>query len=310
MMERRVLTHIEESLCNGCGACVEVCPSDTLAMVEGKARVVGETSLQCGHCAAVCPTGAVTVDGMDPKMQEFYSAPPEAVEEARPPSFASLAKLMLYRRSCRVYHRRPVDRATLSDLVKIGASAPSGTNCQMWTFRVIPDRSSVVELGSAVARFYSQLNFLSALPPARWFSKLVMNDELGLYYREYRDRIKKGIEEFRTSGRDLLFHGAPAAIMIGSRPPASTPGEDALLAAQNILLAAETLGLGTCLIGLVVEAIKNDFRIRKTLGLARGERIHAVVAVGHPKLRYARPAGRRAQRMEWWQKSFDGGVGG
>jgi nitroreductase len=270
-------------------------------MVDGKARVVGSTSLQCGHCAAVCPTEAVWVEGIDPDMTRFSAASAETIAAAEPPSFASLARQMLLRRSCRVYQDRPVDRDTLSDLVKIGVSAPSGTNCQRWTFHVLPDRAATFALGKKVARFYSQLNLLSALPPARWFSKVFMNDELGMYYREYRERIKKGLRDYHTQGRDQLFHGAPAAILIGSRPPASTPKEDAMLAAQNIALAAESLGLGTCLIGLVVEAIRNDPRICKALALAPGESIHAVIAVGHPTYHYLRPAGRRSVPIHWWR---------
>jgi hypothetical protein len=56
-----------------------------------------------------------------------------------------------------------------------------------------------------------------------------------------------GIRELlRSPGFDIL-HGAPALIVIYSRTPAGV--SDCYLAAENILLAATTLGLGSCPIG-------------------------------------------------------------
>ena len=57
---------------------------------------------------------------------------------------------------------------------------------------------------------------------------------------------------------DRLFHGAAAAILVTGRRQASCPAEDALLATQNILLAAHAMGLGSCLIGFAVEAMRRD----------------------------------------------------
>jgi len=56
---------------------------------------------------------------------------------------AGLARLMASRRSCRNYSDRPIDRAILEDLVGIGITAPSGTNCQYWTFTLLPERRHV-----------------------------------------------------------------------------------------------------------------------------------------------------------------------
>jgi nitroreductase len=53
------------------------------------------------------------------------------------------------------------------------------------------------------------------------------------------------------------------------------------------------MGLGTCLIGFAVEAVRRDARIARALGLATGERIHAAIALGWPDERYATTALRK-----------------
>src|ERR1035437_3601334 len=60
---KRTIIKIDESLCNGCGACVSGCHEGALQMIEGKARMVSE--LYCdglGACIGDCPVGAITLE--------------------------------------------------------------------------------------------------------------------------------------------------------------------------------------------------------------------------------------------------------
>ena len=118
-------------------------------------------------------------------------------------------------------------------------------------------------------------------------------DALDRYYRRYYKTTQKALAEWQESGRDRLFHGASALIIVGSAPEASCPMEDALLATQNILLAAHCLGLGTCLIGFAVEAIKRNPSLKTFIGIPPNESVYAVIALGYPSERYQRPAGRK-----------------
>ena len=69
--------------------------------------------------------------------------------------------------------------------------------------------------------------------------------------------------------------------------------EDALLASQNILLGAHSLGLGSCIIGFAVEAIKRDRQIRKLLQIPNYESVYAVIALGYPAEKYQRTGLRK-----------------
>ena len=290
----KVTTVIDQDLCIGCGLCVEVCPSATLSVEAGKAVVTGEKSIGCGHCAAICPVGAVTVGAIDAHGYDFATF--SLADKWLPPGesdIQALAALMLSRRSSRQYEDRPVGRDNLDDLIRLAISAPSGTNSQCWTFTVLDSRGQVEKFGTRVAQYFKKLNQLAKNPLARLVSRYFGGDGLGNYYRRYYKTIRDGISEWENGGHDLLFHGAPAAILVGAETGASCPMEDAMLASQNILLAAHAMGLGTCLIGFAVAAMKQEPAIKDTVGIPRDEQIYAVIALGYSKEKYQHIAGRK-----------------
>ncbi len=301
-MELPFQTTIDEPLCNGCTLCVTACPADIFTMVGKVARATGPTDrcIHCDHCAAICPTAAVRVATVSDEAVALSTIPTPDPPAERP-SPASLVRLMRDRRSCRMYRDKPVDRAVLEDLVRIGITAPNGTNSQVWTFTLLPTRHAMLRFGELTARFFKQLNFAVRLPPVRLASRIFAGDALGQYYRENYERVREALDDYDRTGRDLLFHGAPAGIFIGAKPGGTTPREDALLAAQNIVLAAEAMGLGTCLVGYAVEAMANDPRIKREIGIPAEERVYAAIAIGHPKAPWKRPAGRRAVTPRYWE---------
>lgn len=302
MMNTAVSTIIDREQCTGCGLCVKVCPFGTITMEDGKAAVTGDRSLNCGHCAAVCPVDAVQVTSIDQDLSHFSTFEPDHrwLPYGEFDS-AQLIRLMASRRSCRNYKDTPVDRSLLEDLVKIGVTAPSGTNCQGWTFTILPTRDAVTALGARVAGFYAKLNRLAEKRFFREFLKVLGKKELANYYRDYYEYVEQGLAEWKKSGRDPLFYHAPAAMVIAQTSDATLPKEDSMLASQNILLAAHSMGLGTCLIGMAVEAMKRDKGIQRFLGIPDRETVYSVIAVGYPNEKYHTQAGRKKVPVRYFQ---------
>ena len=271
-------------------------------MQNEKAVVTGDGSIQCGHCAIVCPVDAVTVNAVDKESSRFSTF---TQENSWLPfgefDTVELVRLMGSRRSCRNYLSKPVDRAILDDLIKIGVTAPSGTNSQSWTFTVLPSRKAVVDLAGRIAVYFGKLNRVSENRYVRRFLKLIGKPELDCYYSEYHDTVEAALTDWKTSGIDRLLHGATAAIIVGSRPGASCPAEDALLATQNILLAAHSMGLGTCLIGFAVQAMRRDIRIKRVLGIPDDEIVYSVIALGYPDERYRQVGVRKKYVQRYYE---------
>ena len=61
-MSRQII-HIDEELCNGCGACAAACHEGAIGMVDGKAKLLLEHHCDgLGDCLPACPTGAITFE--------------------------------------------------------------------------------------------------------------------------------------------------------------------------------------------------------------------------------------------------------
>ena len=293
-LSREVTTIIDPDRCIGCGLCIPVCPKETLVIEAGKAVIQGTESLNCDHCAAACPVEAIRVTAVDPTQPQFqtFSADTRWLPHGRFDT-ATLVNLMGSRRSCRNFSDRPVDRPLLEDLVKVGITAPSGSNCQPWTFTILPDREAVNRLGRRVGDFFRKTNHMAENRWLRTGLKLIGKPELDTYYRLHYPTVKMGLAAWDRGERDLLFHGATAVIVVAADNDASCPSEDALLATGNMLLAAHAMGIGTCLIGFVIEAMRRNKSIVRMLGIPDHEIPHAVIALGWPNETYQRVAGRK-----------------
>jgi len=164
------------------------------------------------------------------------------------------------RRSIRSYETRPVPREMLRTIIEAANHAPSGMNTQPWRFVVVEDLGLRKKLRD------------TAIPNTRKFLETSVKTSNPQRY----EMIMKRYEELE----DPIYYGAPAIVfVIGSGRHAA---EACPLACGNMMLAAQSLGLGTCWVKFGSMVTDNP-EIVKALGLKSDETIYGPVLVGYPK---------------------------
>ncbi len=282
--------------CTGCGRCIGACPKSVITQSGDTVAATGEGCIMCAHCYCVCRFGAVdfgkALCGLSIKSFPYkpeYIAPGKA-------SPGMLVNLVRSRRSIRRFTPEPVPAQTLFDLVEFAATAPSGSNTQNWEFTVLSSRESVYRLALEIGKFFFRLNGLAANPLVRWGSVPFLGMKLVRYYANNYRNVKKGLEE-AAQGKDLLFHGATALILVHSDGGGSMPHYDAQYASYNITLLAHALGLGSCYIGYASESINGSVQLRRYLGIPDRHKVYAAVALGHPDVTYCNFPLRKPYRL-------------
>lgn len=273
---------IDRKRCTVCRRCIEICPKKVLAERDGTVAPTVDECMLCSHCLAVCPAQAI---GFDPAVLEEprfsgFAYKPSIVQPGQGKA-DDLVNLFRSRRSTRRFLDKAVSRAVLDDLLNFAITAPSGSNCQEWQYIVINGRDQVWALAQEIKSFFIKLNRLARNPLVRWLSVPFIGRALVNYYRDHYESVVMALEKSET-GIDLLFHGAPALVIIHSGMDGSTPLEDAQYASYNMCLLGHVLGLGTCYIGYAVEAINRDSGLRRYLSIPAGHRVHTVLALGYP----------------------------
>lgn len=167
-------------------------------------------------------------------------------ETTAPTSENAVIETILARRSIRRYTTRPVEREKLELIVKCGINAPSGLNKQPWEVRVVDNAAYI--------------------------------DSLTALYVKANPKVAED-----TTFRNM-FRNAPAVIFIAS--PSNGSGQlDCGLLGENMLLAAQSLGLGTCCLGGPTRFMKEASEAApylEKLGFSEDYTLLYAIGVGYP----------------------------
>jgi nitroreductase len=163
------------------------------------------------------------------------------------------------RRSIRAYEPKPVSRDLLMTIIAAANQAPSGMNTQPWRFVVVESQELKKKLVEcAVPNSKKYLEPLKEKNPARY----------GLLMKRYEELS------------DPVYYSAPAIVFIlgaGAYASDSCP-----LACENLMLAAHSLGLGSCWVKLG-SLITDNPEIVSALELKEGESIFGPILIGYPQ---------------------------
>jgi nitroreductase len=101
-------------------------------------------------------------------------------------------------------------------------------------------------------------------------------------------------------GVDRLFYRAPAVVACHFNPmSATTPEMDPGLAAMQMVLMAEVLGLGTCFSSFFAFAVDESEELREALHIPGDHKVPFSFVVGYPDVKYIRFTARKSAQVEW-----------
>ena len=161
------------------------------------------------------------------------------------------------RRAVRSYEDKPVPESALTTLLEAAVYAPSAINLQPWKFTVVTSKATMKQLSDI-----AKPALLRTIPD-------VGNGAFA--------NLKKSLNDPQYN----IFYKAPLLIFV-SGAKGRFDIYDCTMAAQNMMLAAYSIGLGSCWIGTAV-AMANEPKIKAELGVPDDHQVHAAIIFGYPK---------------------------
>jgi nitroreductase len=161
-------------------------------------------------------------------------------------------EVIRHRRSIRQYEARQISDSELNAILEVALFAPTAMNQQKWHFSVVQNKSALAKMD----RIARENKRNSNIP---FLVKTVEQDDYHTYYR------------------------APTVIIVSGEQGAEFIQMDCAAAAQNIALAAESLGIGSCIMtsaGFLLASAKG-LAMKKELGIPDHYEHMCSIALGY-----------------------------
>lgn len=280
---------IDEKKCDSCNICFFTCPGELIEKGPKIKKGPDKYCIECGHCVAVCPKEAITL--LDFEGIEISVVPKESKINGK-----AMMSLLKCSRSIRNYKPGLISREHMEEIVEAASNAPSGHNARAVKAYVCQDKKVIEMIRKRTMFFYRIVHMYMKMPGIIPMMKL-----FGMNTREFELWEYTLGEVLPTkSGRDLLMHNTENLLVFTA--PMLNPTvllADAQIAAQNAVVYAESIGVGTCYNGFSGIYANFDPAIRKALGIPWKEAIIAVLTMGYPKIKYTREAPRKIMPTHW-----------
>ncbi|MBS1669514.1 MAG: nitroreductase [Bacteroidetes bacterium] len=188
----------------------------------------------------------------------------EYILENKTADITETFKTIFERRAVRKYKGMTIDKNIILKIIEAGTMAPSAINKQPWKFYVLTNKAMI-----------------------KTFSKEIASVALKGFFRSaIKDAIKTAVHLLRFSKsfnfhvkEDPIFHGAPVVIFITGPHDNEWSPMDIGMCAQNMMLAAKSINLDTCPVGL--GKFVEDTRSYPKLMIPKSEHVYLSIILGY-----------------------------
>lgn len=276
---------IDQNRCTACGLCVSVCKDFSLRLQDNKLIIADDPifgCIACGHCMAICPEEAIKIHGRFLSPDDLFELP----DSSKAADYKQVLTLMQGRRSVREFKDREVEPVLLEKILDAARTAPMGLPPSDVHVLVLETREKTTAFAKDFCRYLEGMTWFVS----RWFLALMRpfwgknNDEL---FRAFVRPVFKTYISNMEKGVNLVNYDAPVALYFYATPFADPA--DPIVAATFAMIAAESLGLGTCMLGAIHPLIQNGRKARKFRekhGILYPSREGLFVILGFPAVKY------------------------
>jgi nitroreductase len=243
----------------------------------------GAECFSCGHCVCVCPAGAITAGGTDTL---GFAASRASIAE-----YDEYIGFIRSRRSARNYKKAPVPGELAARVADAARYSPTAKNAQGVCVTVVSG-GAVKKLAGLTFDFYKKLMDTVASPLKKYPFMLLAGLSTVRTIERNAPAFEYGYKMW-LEGVDLLFYDAPALVIVHADKTLAMPKDDCGYALYSMALAAETLGLATCINGFFLRAAERSAGIRSFIKLPAGHEVYGAMTMGYPALKFNKVPARR-----------------
>lgn len=166
------------------------------------------------------------------------------------------------KRSVRAYTDEILSKETISELIELGTKASTGSNMQPWGFLVIQGKDKLDMMSEQIKR--ELLENMACYPHLEQYKSWLENPKYSV---------------FNHSSNLIAIYGNQSSYYYR---------EDCTLAAGNIMLAAHSMGIGSCWIGFA-EYYMNSQEIKAKYQIPKEFQLVCTMTLGYKKAELTPP---------------------
>jgi nitroreductase len=217
-------------------------------------------------------------------------------------NFTETEKVILSRRSVRLYNKEQVPEFMVKRILEAGRFAPSAGNSQPWKFVVVRDADLIYEMTEdvidACGIFRKIVDYTK--PGKEWLRPIV----------KFMTRLRKrdlhpvpfGAIPLIADRKLGLWHGAPTLILIFyDTRGVGCPELDCGIAGQNMVISAHSMGLGTCWVSFAKLLFEYKPKWKKIFNISYPFTFITSLAVGWPVGEPDGMVARQTHAVDWYE---------